>query len=217
MRPLILKMSISADGFVAGPGGEIDWLFRSMDEGALLWIHDTLRQAGVHIMGSLTFHDMAAYWPTSTDLLAALMNEIPKVVFSRKGSVDLSNTGLRTRAIRDKSRLDSEKGIHPSGTISPAAASWTGARVAGGDMEIEIARLKGEDGNPLLAHGGAGFARSLVRSGLIDEYRLLVHPVVLGRGLPLFTELKTPMDLRLERSTAFKSGIVANVYRPVYE
>ena len=64
-----------------------------------------------------------------------LMNDIPKVVFSRKGSVDLSDTGLRTQAIRDKSRLDSEKGVHPSPTLSPAAATWTDARVARGGIE----------------------------------------------------------------------------------
>ena len=166
-------------------------------------------------MGSRTFHDMAAYWPTSTHLLAPLMNEIPKVVFSRKGSVDLSNTDQRTQGIKDKTRLDREQGILPSPTLSPAAATWAGARVAVGGIEIEIAKLKAEKGGPLIAHGGASFARSLVRSGLIDEYRLLVHPVVLGRGLPLFTELKTRVYLNLESSTPFRTGALANVYRPI--
>ena len=63
----------------------------------------------------------------------------------------------------------------------------------------------------------SSLARSLVRAGLIDEYRLLVHPVVLGGGLPLFSELKTPVDLKLESSTPFRSGAVANVYRPAHE
>ena len=60
MRKLVLKMSISADGFVCGPNGEIDWLIRTMDKSALEWIENTLWQAGVHIMGRKTFHDMAA-------------------------------------------------------------------------------------------------------------------------------------------------------------
>ena len=66
MRDLILKMSISIDGFVGGPDG-----------GIKIW------NASLHIMGSRTFHDMAAYWPTSTEVFAAPMNQIPKAVFSR--------------------------------------------------------------------------------------------------------------------------------------
>ena len=68
----ILKMHITIDGFVAGPNGEADWIFESQDEAATAWLLDTLRQAGVHIMGSRTFHDMAAYWPSSPGPLAAL-------------------------------------------------------------------------------------------------------------------------------------------------
>jgi len=64
MRKLVLKMSASVDGFVAGPNGEIDWLLRTMDQSGLGWIENTLWRAGVHSMGSKTFHDMAAYWPT---------------------------------------------------------------------------------------------------------------------------------------------------------
>ncbi|HEX2510308.1 MAG TPA: hypothetical protein VHK66_07275 [Microvirga sp.] len=67
MRQLVLKMSISVDGFVGGPGGELDWIFPTYDEGATAWTVDCLWQAGVHIMGSRTFHDMAAFWPSSTE------------------------------------------------------------------------------------------------------------------------------------------------------
>src|SRR5262252_146437 len=73
MRKLVLKMSVSLDGYVGGPNGEIDWLFKNLDEGATAWIADTVWQAGVHIMGSHTYQDMAAYWFTSTELLAAPM------------------------------------------------------------------------------------------------------------------------------------------------
>ncbi len=78
MRQLILKMSVSVDGFVGGPNGEIDWIFKSYDAGATAWEVDALWQAGVHIMGSRTFQDMAAYWPTSTEPYAAPMNENPE-------------------------------------------------------------------------------------------------------------------------------------------
>ena len=62
-RKLVLKMSVSLDGFVCGPDGEIDWIFRTMGGRSREWVVDTLRNAGVHIMGSRTYYDMAAFWP----------------------------------------------------------------------------------------------------------------------------------------------------------
>ncbi|HET6159507.1 MAG TPA: dihydrofolate reductase family protein [Dongiaceae bacterium] len=208
MRKLILKMSISADGFVGGPKGEIDWIFKSYDSGATSWTVDTLWNTGVHVMGSRTFKDMAAYWPNSTEPYAPPMNEIPKVVFSRKGTIDMTAT---TRALEDAIRLRKEG--EAAGT--PAIlSSWTNPTIAAGDLAEEIARLKQEPGKPILAHGGASFARSLVRHGLVDEYRLLVHPVALGRGLPLFSDLPEPLDLKLLSAMAFAGGAVAHVYEP---
>jgi len=212
MRKLVLKMSVSTDGFVGGPNGEMDWLFRTMDEKALFWVQDTLWQAGVHIMGSRTFHDMVAYWPTSSDILAAPMNEIPKIVFSRKGVVDPTTENLTTQALKDAIRLDAEKGIKKI-AVSASASSWKNVPVASGDLTEELTKLKQQDGKFILAHGGASFARDLVKHGLIDEYRLLIHPVILGRGLPLFSTSE-PFDLKLESSTVFKSGII-NIYIPV--
>ena len=78
MRRLILKMSMSLDGFVAGPGGEIDWMFPDRDAGSTAWVLETLRAAGLHAMGSRTFRDMAAWWPTARDPMAEPMNAIPK-------------------------------------------------------------------------------------------------------------------------------------------
>ena len=213
MRQLVLKMSVSVDGFVGGPSGEIDWIFPTYDEGATAWTVDCLWQAGVHIMGSRTFHDMAAFWPSSTEPFAAPMNEIPKVVFSRKGLGEPGHAEL-TRGFRDATRVKTAEGWKPSPVPSPSAATWAEATVAGSDLAEEIARLKRQPGKEILAHGGAGFARSLVQLGLVDEYRLLIHPVALGRGLPLFSGLSEPISLRLSSATAFSAGAVAHVYRP---
>ena len=91
--------------------------------------------------------------------------------------------------------------------------SWGPVRVAAGDLATEIAALKAEPGQDLLAHGGAAFVQSLARADLVDEYRLLVHPVALGAGLPLFPARPERMwKLRLQRSTSFPGGIVANEY-----
>ena len=204
MRKLILKMSITLDGFVGGADGKIDWLFETIDEETRKWIANTVGQAGVHIMGSRTYADMAAYWPSSTDILAAPMNQIPKVVFSRTKDPKLSAT---TRALEDanrEARVDQAR----------AAASWSQPRIASGDLAQEIMRLKEESGNDIIAHGGAGFARSLAASGHIDEYQLLVHPVALGRGLAIFSELPKPLRLALVTTARFPGGAVAHVYRP---
>lgn len=208
MRKVILKMSVSIDGFVAGPNGEIDWIFRSMDAGVMSWLAETLGQAGVHIMGSRTYQDMAAYWPHSTDILAVPMNQIPKVIFSKKGAVG-PDAELATTALKNASDA-----VAANRASDPAVLqSWTGARVASGDLQEEIRQLKQEPGNHILAHGGARFASSLAARGLIDEYRLLIHPVALGSGLPLFGDLPEPLHMRLAQSIDFSSGIVARVYQ----
>ena len=83
---------------------------------------------------------------------------------------------------------------------------WADTRVVSGDLATEIATLKAEDGGPLLLHGGASFARALAGLGLIDEYRLYLHPVALGDGLPLFGER---VRLKLVDSRTFATGVVA--------
>jgi dihydrofolate reductase len=213
LRRLVLKMSMSLDGFVGGPNGEIDWLIRSRDEGAASWIVDTLWQAGLHAMGSRTYYRMVGYWPTSTEVFAAPMNEIPKVVFTRQKSLDLS-AGKTTTALQNSNESRKLQGGAPTSEPAPSAVSWATAQVASGDLAEEIRRLKAEDGKDILAHGGASFCRSLVRLGLVDEYRLVVHPVVLGAGLGLFSELERPQDLKLISTSLFRSGVAAHVYRP---
>ncbi|HWL86904.1 MAG TPA: dihydrofolate reductase family protein [Polyangiaceae bacterium] len=198
MRNLILKMNVSIDGFVGGPKGEIDWMFRNRDA-AKTWLVETLWRAGVHIMGSRTYADMAAYWPSSADVLAAPMNQIPKVVFSRTGKAAM------TKALEDASR---------AAPVETAGASWDQPRIASGDLAEEIARLKQEPGKDIMAHGGAVFARSLVASGLIDEYQLVVHPVALGRGLSLFSDLPKPLPLTSVSTTRLAGGTLAHVLRP---
>jgi dihydrofolate reductase len=215
MRKLILKMSISVDGFVGGPNGEIDWIFKSLDDGAIKWIVDTLWQAGVHIMGSCTFHDMVAYWPTSSEPFAPPMNQIPKAVFSRGGiRADVPRGDLTTRALKDATLHHSTVIPQSASAIVPAGAAWNEARIINGGLVEEIARLKQEPGKDILAHGGAGFAQSLAAHGLIDEYRLLTHPVALGRGKPLFANLPKPLDLKFKSSSTFDSGAIAHIYRP---
>lgn len=210
-RKLVLKMSVSLDGFVAGPNGEADWIFRSSGgSDSTQWVLDTLGGAGVHIMGSRSYHVMAAFWPYSEMPIAAPMNDIPKVIFSRTG---LRNTQVDpTPALAEaKARNAARHGATPTAAV---LRSWAEPTVAGGDLAEEILRLKEQPGSYILAHGGARFAQSLVASGLIDEYRLAIHPVVLGQGQPLFSALRSPVDLRLISAIPFASGAMAVVYQP---
>jgi len=180
MRKLVLQMQVSIDGFVAGPEGQLDWIFPDFDESYTKWTVEKLSQAGAHVMGRATYEDMAAHWPTSTAPFAAPMNRIPKLVFS--------NT------LKD--------------------ASWGETRIVAGDFRAELGRLKSEAGKELLVHGGARFARALVGAGLIDEYRLVEHPVALGRGLSIFSRLESPTRLTVTEAITFNSGAAAKVYRP---
>jgi dihydrofolate reductase len=210
MRKLLVKMSVSVDLFVGGPNGEIDWLFPTTDAGATDWTMSVIWKAGLHIMGSRTFHDMASYWPASQEVFAAPMNEIPKAVFSRKGIGVIGDRTRTTTALRDAGAMMAEKNLAFSDTA--AMDSWNNAQVLTGDLPEEIRKLKAQPGKPIIAHGGASFCQSLVATGLVDEYHLLIHPVVLGRGLPLFSEAGGRIPLRLMEAKSFPAGAVAHSY-----
>jgi dihydrofolate reductase len=101
-----------------------------------------------------------------------------------------------------------------SKTLSDAEASWPVTRVARGDLATEIATIKAEPGPDVIAWGGARFAAALAAADLIDEYRLLVQPLVLGEGQALFDQLPDARHLTLVEAFSFPSGIVVHVYRP---
>lgn len=195
MRKLIMKMSLSVDGFVSDADGRKDWVFQTGDEESLAWSVGKIREAGLIIMGRKSFETMAPYWPTATGPFAAPMNEIPKAVFTKKGFKGIDRVRTTT----------SEQ--------SSAAASWTNAQVFDGDLAEAIRHLKAGSGKPIVAIGGAGFMQSLIATGLIDEYHLAIHPVALGSGLPIFTGLDAARYLKLTDVKAFPKGIIAMTYR----
>jgi dihydrofolate reductase len=180
MRQLILQTGVSLDGYVAALDGSHPWGYAQHDEGAKRWVLDSVWGAGAHLMGRVTYEEMAATWPTSESEYARPMNEIPKVVFSK--------------------------------TLQQA--DWPESRIARGDIGEEIRRLKREPGKDLIAYGGARFAQTLSRLGLVDEYRLMVQPAALGAGLPLFKELDAPLHLELIEATTYATGVAIHVYRP---
>jgi dihydrofolate reductase len=180
MRPVVLQMGITLDGFVHGAKGYEDWQLPPEEEKVVAWKVASLREAGTHIMGRATYEAMSAVWPNETGVYADVMNEIPKVVFSR--------------------------------TLS--RADWPTSRIASGDLAEEIDRLKQEPGGVILAHGGATFVDALISERLIDEYRLVIHPVVIGNGSSLFRALREPLRLHLVEVRTFSSGTAIHVCRP---
>jgi dihydrofolate reductase len=183
MRKLVLMMGVSLDGLVARPGrfGAGDWGVPPEDPALKARKLGWLADAGLHLMGRVTYEEMAGFWPTSDDEYAKPMNEIPKVVFS---------TTLTT-------------------------ADWPASTIASGALAEEIKALKRQPGKDMIAWGGAAFAQSLTRLRLVDEYRLVHQPVVLGDGLPLFAGLTAPFVLDLIEARPYADGSVLQVYRPV--
>src|SRR5262249_46223863 len=93
-----------------------------------------------------------------------------------------------------------------SGTLR--SAEWANSRICAGDLAADVHRLKHEPGGDIIAPGGARLARSLCGLGLVDEYRLMVHPVALGAGAPLFADVPAPADLDLVECRPFGTGAI---------
>ena len=183
MRKLIYSMGVSLDGYVAGPGGEIDW---SAPDAELHSFHnEQTRAIGVHLCGR-RLYDVMAYWETADQdpslpeverEFAGIWQALPKIVFSRT---------LET--------VDGD------------------ARLAASGVQAEVAALKAQPGQDL-AVGGAALAADCIRLGLVDEYRLFVSPVVLGAGTPYFPRLDERIALELVETRTFASRVVYLRYR----
>jgi dihydrofolate reductase len=186
MRKLILRISVSIDGFIESSDGKIDFSKSRSPEGAA-WVGEKIGQAGAHLMGRKAFCQLASFWPTASGISAQHMNEIPKIVFSKKGF--------------DPSQVSSAK-------------TWAEAKVITGDLAEGITDLKKQTGKDLIAHGGVEFAQSLVQTGLIDEFWIATHPVAAGRGFSLFEKLSKPLYLKLIDTKIFSTGAMVNIYRP---
>jgi dihydrofolate reductase len=185
MRRLIYSMSVSLDGFIAGPGGEIDW--SAPDEELHRFHNDRVGEIGAQLCGRRLYETML-YWETADEdpslgeterEFAAIWRKLPKIVFSTSLETVEGNWSLATDGVAE-----------------------------------EVARLKQEPGKDL-AVGGAGLASTCTRLGLIDDYELFVNPVVLGGGTPYFPALDERIDLELVETRTFGARVVYLHYRRV--
>jgi dihydrofolate reductase len=96
-------------------------------------------------------------------------------------------------------------------------SEWDNTVLAKGDLVDEINRLKNQDGQDIIAYGGATFVSALIKHGLIDELHLFINPAVIGSGMSIFKELDSKQMLTLVKSTAFECGIVILQYAPKHD
>ena len=183
MRKVILLMSVSLDGFIEGPGREIDW--HLVDDELHSHLNEQLREMGAFLSGRVTYELMAGFWPTADEdpastppmvEFARIWRDMPKIVFSRT----LERAGWNTTVVRE---------------VVPE----------------EVRELTAQPGGDL-ALGGADLAAAFMRHDLVDEYRLYVHPVVIGQGKPLFPP-DARVSLRLAETRTFGNGVVLLRYQ----
>ena len=179
MRRIVLMISVSLDGFFEGPGGNLDW--HLVDDEVHAEFNEVLGAMSAFLDGRVTYELMAEFWPTAdTDPESSP----PMVEFAR--------------IWRDMPKVVFSRTLE--------RADWN-ATVVREVVPDEIRRLQAEPGGDM-AVGGAALADEFRRHDLIDEYRLYVHPILLGRGTPLFRPADTPAALRLLETRTFGNGVV---------
>lgn len=188
MRKLILSMMVSLDNRTAGPDGDLDW-FRT-DGDFEVEMLELLRNVDGMLFGRVSYELLAAYWPAA----GTTAEEAPGGFTSKE------------RQIAFAERMNTLPKIVYSRTLSDPA--WGPATVVREVRTEEVMAMKREPGKDLVLFAGATLASAFADLDLIDEYRLMVHPIVLGRGLPLFDGVAGERSLKLIRAKTFGSGVV---------
>ena len=178
---------MTIDGFVAGPDGQLDWMWLpgNRDEIMFQKIIDLAAECDTILLGRKMLPDFIQHWenvvdnqPDSSEQpLAQLMVNLRKIVFSR-----------------------TQKNV-----------TGRNLEVENGDLATAVQALKKQPGKDIMVYGGANLASSLISLNLVDEFYIFRNPVAIGRGLTIFNEQKV---LRLESSTSYKNGKVLEEYLP---
>ena len=179
MGRLIYSLNVSLDGFVETLDHGLDWTL--VDEELHTWFNDQARAVDAFLYGRRLYELMAAYWPTAESDPSASPSMLEFARIWRPKPKVVFSTTLET-------------------------VGWNG-RVVDGDVSDELARLRQEfDGD--LDVGGPTLASAFIERGLVDEYRLVVHSVILGAGTRFFPGLDRLIGLRLVDTRTFESGAV---------
>ncbi len=185
MRKLVVFMHVTLDGFVAGPKGEMDWI--NIEDEIFEYAGQQTDLADTALYGKNTFLMMNGYWPTAANQPNASKHDIQH-----------SNWYNKVEKVVISKTL-SEK-------------DYPGIRIIGNNLVDEINNLKQKPGKNILIFGSADTVHSLMSLNLIDDYWLMVNPVIIGKGIPLFKNIKEKINMKLTDSNIFSSGVVCLHY-----
>ena len=186
MRKLVLLMHTSLDGFVAGPNGEMDWIYVGDDMFDIA--DDRTDEADTALYGRVTYDMMEGYWPNAGNRPGAdkhakhhseWYNRVEKIVVSKT----LADDPHRKRKVINENFI------------------------------AKILSLKEKDGNNILIIGSPSIVRSLIKENIIDDFWLFLNPVILGFGIPLFDPKGKKISLELVNTKKFDSGVICLHYK----
>jgi dihydrofolate reductase len=190
MRKVILYMTVTLDGFIAGPNNELDWMTQTPDQEQNEDIVALLRGADAGIMGYPTATGMIPYW-----------SSVAKNPSTSKGEHTIAQAISKLHSIVISNRAEK--------------IEWDNSELllvnSDDDLMEAVTKIKHQPGKDLGVPGGVRTARTFVRLGLVEEYVLMMHPLALGNGKRLFTN---KVSLELVSAKTYKSGVMRLCYRP---
>lgn len=186
-RRLFVSMIVSLDGYIEGPKGELDW-FLDGDPQFEQYCDEMLDSVGVALYGRRSYELMVRYWPNA------------------------ETTPRSERDLAFARKMNALPKVVLSRTLEQA--TWRNTRIVKDRVLETLTALKREPGKPLVAWAGASLVGTLTQLGLVDEYRLIVHPVLLGGGTPWFRDIPGTQKLELVRTTQLGKGLVVLCYEP---
>jgi dihydrofolate reductase len=179
MGKVIFLMNVSLDGYIETSEHSLDWTI--VDDEIHTWFNERLRATEVSVYGRRLFEVMNAYWPTAESDPTATG---PMLEFGRI--------------------WNAKPKVVVSSSMQEAPPGW---RLTSGDPKTILEELR-RDFSGDIEIGGPTLASGFIRAGLVDEYELVVHPVILGGGTPFFPDLERRANLRLLETRTFSSGAV---------
>jgi dihydrofolate reductase len=194
-RRVVVAEFISLDGFIVGPDEDMSWVIEGFDPRMQEDIAQDIGSYDLFVFGRVTFEIFAAYWPHA-------------VAYDVGDRLDPAGGKEDPRIIR---ALNEGAKLVFSTTLGEPA--WPGTRVVGAGGGDEVSRLRSEPGAAMLVQGSASVVQALARADLVDEYRLFLHPVLLGAGTPLFGGGHGRQDLDLARTVQYANGVIATTYQ----
>jgi len=188
MRKLVLFMHTSLDGFTAKPNGEIDWI--NAEQEMFDDAGQRTQKADTAIYGRGTYKLMQSYWPTAADQPNATKHDLEHSAWYKQVEKIVISTTLKE-------------------------TDYPNMIIISKNLAAEIRKLKEAPGKEIIMFGSPTLAHTLTEENLIDEYWLFINPILLGKGIPLFNNLKHTVMLKLLANKTFASGVVCLHYEAV--